>query len=559
MNTAAEAGEKTGGADGAYDAVIIGAGSAGCVLAARLSEDPNRRVLLLEAGGADRNIWIHIPAGYFKTMHDPKVDWRYKTDPDPGLNGRSLDWPRGKVLGGSSSINGLLYIRGHARDYDHWRQLGNNGWAYKDVLPYFIKSENQERGADDYHGAGGPLSVSDMHLRRDICDAFIAGAAELGVPRTDDFNGAEQEGAGYLQLTTRSGRRCSTARGYLKPARARGNLDIQTHAHVEKLLFDAAEPRRVTGALWRRRGRGPALSAMLKPGGEVILAAGAIGSPQILQLSGVGPGPVLQAAGVEVRHEMPGVGENLQDHLQLRMVYEVTVPTLNDQINNLLRRMMIGVQYILTQRGPMSVGASEVGVFARSAPGLDRPDIQFHFQPLSADKPGLEMHRFSGVTSSVCQLRPESRGVIRITSPDAQVHPSIQANYLSAAKDQETAVAALRFTRRMAETKAFGQYVVREVTPGPGAQSDAELLDAARGISQTIYHPAGTCAMGTGVRAVVDERLRARGMEGLRIVDASVMPSLVSGNTNAPVVMIAEKAADMIREDSRGGAPARPA
>lgn len=544
--------EKNGGVyDGAYDAVVIGGGSAGCVLAARLSEDLKKRVLLLEAGGPDRNIWIHVPVGYFKTLHNPKTDWRYKADPDPGLNGRSLDWPRGKVLGGSSSINGLLYIRGHARDYDHWRQLGNQGWAYDDVLPYFIKSENQERGADDYHGAGGPLAVSDMRAQRDVCDAFIDAAAELGVPRTDDFNGAEQEGAGYFQLTAQGGRRCSSARGYLKPARGRRNLDVETHAHVEKLLFDADEPRRVTGALWRRRGRGPAFSAVLKPGGEVILAAGAIGSPQILQLSGVGPGPALQAAGVDVRHELPGVGENLQDHLQIRMVYEVTVPTLNDEINNPLRRMMIGAQYVFTRRGPMSMGASQVCVFARSNPDLDRPDIQFHFQPLSADKPGLEMHRFSGVTSSVCQLRPESRGVIRITSPDAQVYPSIQANYLSAVKDQDTAVAALRFARRMAETRAFGQYVVREVTPGPDARSDAELLEAARAISQTIYHPAGTCAMGTGANAVVDERLRAHGLRGLRVVDASVMPSIVSGNTNAPVIMIAEKAADMIREDSR--------
>jgi len=534
--------------DGTYDFIVIGGGSAGCVLANRLSADPSKRVLLLEAGGRDSNPWIHVPVGYFKTLHNPKTDWCYKTDPDPDLNGRRIDWPRGKVLGGSSSINGLLYVRGQSADYDRWRQLGNVGWSYEDVLPYFKRAEDQERGDDEYHGTGGPLSVSDMRYRSRICDAFIAAAEEVGVPRNDDFNGSVQEGAGYFQLTTRKGWRCSTAVAYLKPARRRKNLEIHTHAHVERLRFGGDDGTTVTGVSYAV---GPEKrTTNLKPGGEVVLSAGAIGSPQILQVSGIGPGDVLREAGVAVHTDLPGVGRNLQDHLQIRMVYRVNVPTLNNQINNALRRALIGMEYALFRTGPMSMGASQVCVFAKTQPGMDTPDIQYHFQPLSADKPGIEMHPFSGVTASVCQLRPESVGRIEITSPDPQAYPSIQPNYLSSTKDQQTAVDAIRFTRNLMKTRAMRPFVVEEVTPGPAHQSDAELLESARNISQTIYHPVGTCKMGNDAAGVVDDRLRVRGIRGLRVADASIMPAIVSGNTNAPTIMVGEKAADMILDDA---------
>jgi len=522
------------------DYIVVGAGSAGCVLAARLSEDPSTRVLLLEAGGRDSNPWIHIPVGYFKTMHNPATDWRYRTEPEPALNGRSLDWPRGKVLGGSSSINGLLYVRGQPQDYDHWRQLGNTGWSFDDVLPYFIRAEDQERGANEWHGTGGPLAVSDMRVRRDVCEAFIAGAEEIGIPRNDDINGTQQEGAGYFQLTARSGRRWSTAVGYLRPARRRPNLRIVTAAHVHGLKFDR---RRVVGV---RYAVGPDLHEA-RALAEVILCAGAIGSPQILQLSGVGPADLLERHGIETVHHLPGVGENLQDHLQLRSVYRCTRPTLNDEVNNPFRKALIGVEYLLRRTGPMSMGASQVYVFARTRPELETPDIQFHFQPLSADKPGEGLHRFSAFTSSVCQLRPESRGRIRIKHPDPYAYPAIEPNYLATALDRVTAVAGLRATRAITQSRAMRPFVSEELLPGPQARTDDELLEAAREIAQTIYHPVGTCAMGRGPNAVVDERLRVRGVGGLRVVDASVMPVITSGNTNAPTIMIAEKAVDMIR------------
>ncbi len=533
----------------AYDFIIAGAGSAGCVLANRLSAESANRVLLLEAGGRDWNPWIHVPVGYFKTLHNPSTDWCYKTDPDPGLNGRSIDWPRGKTLGGSSSINGLLYIRGQHEDYDHWRQLGNAGWSAEDVLPYFKRAEDQERGGDEYHGTGGPLSVSDMRVHREVCNAFIAAAEELGVPRNDDFNGKSQEGAGYFQLTSRHGRRCSTAVAYLNPVRGRSNLEIVTHAHVERLLFDTDDERAVSGIGFSVKGS--QREAHLKPGGEMVLCAGAIGSPQILQVSGIGPGALLQSLEIPVRHDLPGVGENLQDHLQIRMIYEVNVPTLNDEINNFFRRMLIGIQYVLFRKGAMAMGASQVCIFAKTRPEMATPDIQFHFQPLSADKPGIEMHPFSGITSSVCQLRPESRGSIRIKSPDPHAHPAIRPDYLSTPLDQETAVAAMRMSRAIADSKAMSPFIVKERVPGAVAKTDEELLDAARAISQTIYHPTSTCKMGKDPMAVVDDRLRVHGVKGLRIADASIMPTIVSGNTNAPTIMIGEKASDMILEDRK--------
>ena len=526
-----------------HDYIVVGAGSAGCVLAARLSEDPSTRVLLLEAGGRDSNPWIHIPVGYFKTMHHPATDWCYRTEPEPQLEGRSLDWPRGKVLGGSSSINGLLYVRGQAQDFDHWRQLGNAGWSFDDVLPYFIRAEDQQRGPNEWHGTGGPLAVSDMRARRDVCDAFIAGAEEIGIPRNDDINGAQQEGAGYFQLTARNGRRWSTAVGYLRPARRRPNLRVVTGAHVHRLLLEgrhAVGVRYAVGAdVHEARARA-----------EVLLCAGTIGSPQILQLSGVGPAELLERHGIETVHPLPGVGENLQDHLQIRAVYKCTRPTLNDEVNNPFRKALIGLEYLLKRTGPMSMGASQVYVFARTRAELETPDIQFHFQPLSADKPGEGLHRFSAFTASVCQLRPESRGRIRIKHPDPYAYPAIEPNYLATPGDRATAIAGLRMTRAITGSRAMRPFVEEELLPGTEARTDDELLEAARDIAQTIYHPVGTCAMGQAPSSVVDERLRVRDVGGLRVVDASVMPVITSGNTNAPTIMIAEKAADMIRADA---------
>ena len=533
-------------AESAFDFIVVGAGSAGCVLANRLSADPSKRVLLLEAGGRDWYPWIHVPVGYFKTLHNPLTDWGYKTAPDPGLNGRSIDWPRGRTLGGSSSINGLLYIRGQRQDYDYWRQLGNAGWSFDDVLPYFRRSEDQENGADEYHGRGGGLAVQNMRATRKICEALISAAQELGLPRNDDFNGPEQEGAGYFQQTARNGRRCSTAVAFLNPVKRRPNLAIVTHALVEKVVI---ENHRAAGIAVSLKD-GPR-TYRLTAGGEVILSAGAIGSPQILQLSGIGPGELLQGLGVEVIKNLPGVGDNLQDHLQIRSVYEVNVPTLNDEINNFFRRMLMGMQYVFTRTGPMSMGASQVCIFARSRPDLETPDIQYHFQPLSAAKPGIEMHPFSGITLSVCQLRPESRGRVAINSLDPRAYPTIQPNYLSTARDQQTAIDALRFTRRLVNTNAFAPYIVREHLPGPGVTTDEQLLDSARNIAQTIYHPTSTCKMGPDPMSVVDERLRVHGLGALRVVDASIMPSIVSGNTNAPTIMIAEKAAEMIIVDQK--------
>jgi choline dehydrogenase len=519
------------------------------VLASRLSADPSSRVLLLEAGGRDWNQWIHVPVGYFKTLHNPATDWCYKTEPDPGLNNRSLDWPRGKTLGGSSSINGLLYIRGQHDDYNYWRQLGNKGWSAEDVLFYFKRSENQERGGNDYHGTDGPLFVSDMRFEREICTALISAAEELGIPKNDDFNGATQEGVGYFQLTTKNGRRCSSAVAYLNPARSRANLHIVTHAHAERLLFDGNDQRAVSGIQVSVKGQ--SRKALLNGGGEVILSAGAIGSPQLLQVSGIGPGDVLQGVGVPVRHVLKGVGENLQDHLQIRLVYRVNVPTLNDEINNIFRRALMGLEYVLFRTGPMAMGASQVCIFAKTRKDLETPNIQFHFQPLSADKPGVKMHPFSGITLSVCQLRPESRGRIIIKSPDAHVYPEIHPNYLSTEHDRETAVAAIKVARALAASRALAPYIVEEKTPGPGVVTDADLLEAARNISQTIYHPTSTCKMGSDPMAVVDDRLRVHGIRGLRVADASIMPTIISGNTNAPTIMIGEKASDMILDDHR--------
>ena len=528
------------GADQSFDYIIVGAGSAGCVLANRLSEDPSNSVLLLEAGGPDDNPWIHIPVGYFKTLHNPETDWRYRTEPDTGLGGRSLDWPRGKTLGGSSAINGLLYIRGHHSDFDHWRQLGNQGWSYEDVLPLFRRAENQERGGDEYHGDQGPLSVSNMRIHREICDRFIDAAVELGIPRNDDFNGAEQEGAGYFQLTARDGRRCSTAVGYLHPVRHRQNLTVVTHAHVKRIAF---ADRRATAVVYERDG----IDQQANARSEIVLSAGAIGSPQILMISGVGPGHHLAEHGIEVVHDLPGVGENLQDHLQVRMVFKTSKPiTLNDQLRNPLRKAMMGIEYALRRTGPLTMGASQACAFVRTRPDLVAPDIQFHVQPLSADKPGEGTHNFSAFTSSTCQLRPESRGRILLKSANPHDHPAIHPNYLDTEVDRWTAVEGIKLSRKIMSANAIAPLIKEEHLPGAHIISDEDLLAAAREICQTIYHPTSTCKMGQDPTAVVDDKLRVHGIDGLRVADASIMPTIVSGNTNAATIMIGEKASDLI-------------
>lgn len=532
-----------------YDYIIVGAGSAGCVIANRLSADPSVRVLLLEAGGPDRNPWIHIPVGYFKTLHNPKTDWCYKTQSEPELEGRSLDWPRGKGLGGSSSINGLLYVRGQKEDYDSWAQAGNTGWSYDDVLPLFKRSESYELGGDELHGADGGLAVSKIRAKSKISEAFIQSAVEMGVPYTDDYNGEDQEGVSYFDQTAHKGLRCSSAKAFLKPIKDRSNLTITTHAHITGLLFADDDDKKVIGVAFDHKK--DKRQVQLREGGEVILSAGAIGSPQILELSGIGRGDILTQAGVSLRHELSGVGEALQDHLQIRLVFETNVPTLNDMINSPIGKLSIGLQYALLRGGPMSLGASQVAIFAKSMAGLETPDIQFHFQPLSADKPGLVMHDFSGFTSSVCQLRPESRGHIHITSPDAYQHPTIFANYLSATADQLCAIRAVKFARQMTQMPSLKPFVVREHTICGDMSSDQDMLDVARRYAQTIYHPTSTCRMGTDTQAVVDSQLRVKGIANLRVADASIMPSIVSGNTNAPAIMIGEKAADMVL-DARG-------
>jgi choline dehydrogenase len=530
-----------------FDYIILGAGSSGCVLASRLSEDPATRVLLLEAGPPDHSFWIHLPIGYGKTMWSEKYNWCFHTDPDPNMNGRRIYWPRGKTLGGSSSINGLIYIRGQHEDYDRWEALGCKGWGGKDVLPYFVKSERNQRGASKYHGGDGLLSVSDIGTRNQLIDAFIQGAKENGVPCTDDFNGAQQEGAGYYQLTTWKGLRWSTAKGYLRPARSRTNLRVETSAHATSLIV---ENKRVVGVRYRQGGE----DKLARCNAEVLLSAGAIQSPQLMQLSGIGPGTLLQTLGVRVLHDMPGVGENLQDHLQIRLTYESTQPTTNDQLNSLWGQTKLGLQWLLHRSGPLAVGINQGGCFMRALPDeAETPDIQFHVATLSADMAGGKVHPYSGFTMSICQLRPESRGHIRIKSTDPFVAPEMQPNYLSTDLDRRTTVAGVRAARAIAQSSAMQPLVKREVKPGTEQESFDALLEFCKNNGATIFHPSGTCKMGADSdrMSVLDERMRVRGIDGLRVIDGSSMPTLVSGNTNAPIVMMAEKASDMIREDAR--------
>ena len=527
-----------------WDYVIVGAGSAGCVLANRLSASGRMRVLLLEAGPRDANPWIHIPLGYGKLFTDPRYNWMFESEPELELNNRRIVQPRGKVLGGSSSINGLVHVRGQREDFDHWASLGNRGWSYADVLPYFKKSEDFQHGADAFHGVGGPLAVSSLPEPHELCDAFIGAAAQAGQARNDDFNAERQEGVGYFHVNARKGRRCSTAVGYLRPAEKRANLRVITQARATRLSFQGKRAVSVEFVAGGRRQHAQAAR-------EVILCAGAIQTPQLLQLSGVGPVDLLARHKIALVHAMPGVGANLQDHLQSRLVYQCTRPiTINDDLMSWWRQLKVGLRYVLLRKGPLTVSAGYAGGFFRTRPELTTPDVESHFITFSSGRMGTGLHQFSGFTASICQLRPESRGSVYIKSSDPLAAPAIQPNYLSTEGDRATMVAGIKLLRGIMAQPAMQPYVAAEYEPGPQAASDASLLDYVRDKGSTIYHPSCTCRMGSDAGAVVDDRLRVRGLAGLRVIDASVMPTVVSGNTNAAVVMIAEKGADMLLEDA---------
>jgi choline dehydrogenase-like flavoprotein len=526
------------------DFIVVGAGSAGCTIAARLSEDPATRVLLLEAGGDDTNRWIHIPLGFGKTFADPSVNWCYETEPDAGANGRKVFWPRGKVLGGSSSINGMVYIRGQAEDFDHWRQLGNTGWSFDDVLPYFRRAEHQVRGSDEFHGSGGPLCVSDVE-RHPIAEAFIDGATALGFERNDDFNGAAQDGVGYHQTTTRKGKRCSTAVGYLNPARRRANLQIVTHALSEKIVI---EGKRAVAVTYRQGGELKTVRAQR----EIILCGGAINSPQLLMLSGVGPADHLAQHGIAVVQDLPGVGQNLQDHYSAPIKLKARLPvTVNDVMLSNLRKLKVGLQYYTMHTGPLAMISSPAALFAKTRPELATPDVKCSISPFSADRPQDGLHKFSGFTMIAYQLRPESRGEIRLKSANPADPPAMIPNYLSDPIDQQTIVDGLKLCRRILAHPSLQRFIAEEFQPGPAVASDIQLLDYARQRGGTVYHPTSTCTMGTGPMAVVDPELKVHGVEGLRVADASVMPTVISGNTNAATIMIGEKLADLVRDRMR--------
>ena len=532
---------------GTYDYVIVGGGTAGCLLANRLSADPDVSVLLLEAGGKDDYLWIHIPVGYLYCMGNPRTDWCFKTEAEPGLGGRAINYPRGKVLGGCSSINGMIYMRGQARDYDLWRQLGNAGWSWEEVLPYFKRSEDHYQGADDFHGSGGEWRVEAQRLSWEILDAFRDAAAECGIPPTDDFNRGNNEGCGYFQVNQKRGVRWSSAKAFLRPVMQRPNLTVLTGAQAERLVLDG---RRVTGLEFLQAGEPRRIAAR----GELVLAAGAVGSAQLLELSGIGNPAVLQEHGIDVAHPLPGVGENLQDHLQMRMIFKIEgCVTLNQRAGTLLGKMGMGLEYLLFRRGPLSMAPSQLGAFAKSDPSRETPDLQYHVQPLSLDKFGDPLHGFPAFTASVCNLRPEARGTIHLRSRDFRDPPAIRPNYLSTPGDRQVAGEAIRLTRRICKAPALARFKPEEYKPGAEIDSDEALAVAAGDIGTTIFHPVGTCRMGDDSGAVVDARLKLHGMKGLRIADASVMPTITSGNTNSPTLMIAEKAADMIREDRRTG------
>lgn len=523
-----------------FDYIIIGAGSAGCTLANRLSEMGDSSILLLEAGGKDTNPWIHIPVGYLYCIGNPNVDWCFKTEAENGLNGRSLGYPRGKVLGGCSSINGMIYMRGQAADYDHWRQSGCNDWGWDDVLPHFRKSEDYYLGSDDMHGSGGEWRVEQARVRWEILDAFQDAAEQAGIPKIADFNRGNNEGSGYFAVNQKRGIRWNTSKAFLKPALSRKNLELRTHAQVRRLII---ENGRVTGVEYDRSGQIETVTARR----EIVLSAGAVGSPHILELSGIGRGDVLQKHGIQTIHESAQVGENLQDHLQLRCAFKVSgIRTLNEQASSLVGKAGIALEYLFNQSGPMSMAPSQLGIFTKSDASFETPNLQYHVQPLSLEKFGDPVHPFPAFTASVCNLRPQSRGSIHLKSPDFRNQPAIAPNYLSADADKKVAADSIRLTRKIANQPALALYQPEEFKPGPSYETEDDLVKAAGNIGTTIFHPVGTCRMGADPASVVDPQLRLRGLEGLRIADASIMPTITSGNTNSPTIMIAEKAAAMI-------------